>query len=249
VSVRNRIRSSSETPRRTPVPVKPPTAGPLDQQSRTVWQFLYEFHFGSRRVRYACLGLTVLLVFLYGVGNELLLGREVPRVAAECGVLAACALGILPLLVQLAQRHDTTAALPRSQSAQHHDTKSVLPRPQMAQHHDTKPALPQPHEPSFGWYSPSAAQNAHAVGSEGFISATLKQEGSDLVVYVESPSMYLVGHTVTVELHGQARQLRAEVILRMVDGVGAFGSHSFGDLAALTADLGPDCEILAILDR
>jgi hypothetical protein len=35
----------------------------------------------------------------------------------------------------------------------------------------------------------------------------------------------------------------------MVDGVGAFGSHSFGDLAALTADLGPDCEILAILDR
>jgi hypothetical protein len=35
----------------------------------------------------------------------------------------------------------------------------------------------------------------------------------------------------------------------MVDGVGAFGFHSFGNLANLTADLGPECEILAILDK
>jgi len=89
----------------------------------------------------------------------------------------------------------------------------------------------------------------HAVGPDGLIAVTLKQEGPQLLAYVESPSTSLAGHTVMVELLGQTRQLRVPVILRMVDGVGAFGSHSFGDLAALTADLGPDCEILAILDR
>ncbi|MGA2736173.1 MAG: hypothetical protein ABSG65_01850 [Bryobacteraceae bacterium] len=85
--------------------------------------------------------------------------------------------------------------------------------------------------------------------ADGLIATTLKQEGPDLVAYVESPSTSLAGHTVTVELLGQTRQVRAQVILRMVDGVGAFGFHSFGNLANLTADLGSECEILAILDK
>jgi hypothetical protein len=66
---------------------------------------------------------------------------------------------------------------------------------------------------------------------------------------VESPNTSLAGHTVVVEVLGEKRQLRAEVILRMADGMGAFGFHSFGNLADFAADMGPECEILAILDK
>jgi len=103
--------------------------------------------------------------------------------------------------------------------------------------------------PAFLPLGGETAFQVHAVGPGGLIAVTLKQEGADLVAYVESPSTSLAGHTVTVELLGQARQLRAQVILRMVDGVGAFGVHSFGNLANLTSDLGPDWEILAVLDK
>ncbi|MGA2736174.1 MAG: hypothetical protein ABSG65_01855 [Bryobacteraceae bacterium] len=103
--------------------------------------------------------------------------------------------------------------------------------------------------PAFLPMGSETAVQVHAVGPDGLIATTLKREGPDLVAYVESPSTSLAGHTVTVELLGQTRQVRAQVILRMVDGVGAFGFHSFGNLANLTADLGPECEILAILDK
>jgi anti-sigma B factor antagonist len=64
----------------------------------SVGRSYYDFHFRRWRLRHAYFGLTVVLVFLYGLLGQILLGRDPMRVAAECGVLAVCGLVIAPIL-------------------------------------------------------------------------------------------------------------------------------------------------------
>lgn len=103
--------------------------------------------------------------------------------------------------------------------------------------------------PAFLPLGGETAIQVHAVCEDGLIAVTLKQEGSQVVAYVESPNTSVAGHTVAVELLGDAGSQRAQVILRMVDGIGAFGFHNFGSLADLAVSLGGECEILAVLER
>jgi hypothetical protein len=77
---------------------------------------------------------------------------------------------------------------------------------------------------------------------------TLRLEGAELCLYVETADAAHAGQTVTVEVLGRKRHLQAQVVLKLVDGVGAFGFHSFGNLSQLASDLGQSCEILAVLN-
>jgi hypothetical protein len=66
-------------------------------------RLFYDFHFRTAQRRYLYLGLTVLAVFLYGVANQVLLGRDPGRVALEGSILAVCGIGFVPFLRAVAE--------------------------------------------------------------------------------------------------------------------------------------------------
>ncbi|MGA3099984.1 MAG: hypothetical protein ABSF25_26325 [Bryobacteraceae bacterium] len=92
-------------------------------------------------------------------------------------------------------------------------------------------------------------QQIHAAGPDGLIGLTLRQEGPRVVAYVETPNPALAGRAVSVEVLGRQRRMQARMVLGLVDGVGAFGSQDLGLMADFLTRIGPDCEILAALER
>jgi hypothetical protein len=81
------------------------------------------------------------------------------------------------------------------------------------------------------------------------IGLTIKSEGARVVAYVETPNPALAGRAVSVEVLGLQRRMQTRMVLGLVDGVGAFGSQDMGLLSDFLARVGPDCEILAALER
>jgi hypothetical protein len=84
---------------------------------------------------------------------------------------------------------------------------------------------------------------------DGSIEVTLRSEGAELCLYLNAFDAAQAGKTVTVELLGLNLRLKAQVALKLVNGIGAFGAHNFGKLSQLAAALGPSVEILAILNK
>jgi hypothetical protein len=92
-------------------------------------------------------------------------------------------------------------------------------------------------------------QQTHTAGPDGLIALTLRQEGPHLVAYVEAPNPKLAGRSVSVEVLGRQRRMQARLVLGLVDGVGAFGRQDLGLMADFLSRIGPDCEILAAIER
>jgi hypothetical protein len=83
---------------------------------RSIYCLLYDFHFKTWKPRYVCFGLTFLAVFFYGIGSELLLGRNPSRTAIACAAIAFCGLVIGPLVYVIVVDRAVRAASSRLSS-------------------------------------------------------------------------------------------------------------------------------------
>lgn len=94
-----------------------------------------------------------------------------------------------------------------------------------------------------------AFRTHQSTSRDGSIEVTLRSEGAELCLYLNAFDAADAGKTATVEVLGLKLRLKAQVALKLVDGIGAFGAHNFGKLSQLAAGLGPSIEILVVLNK
>jgi hypothetical protein len=105
-------------------------------------------------------------------------------------------------------------------------------------------------EPAFLPAGDSGAiQQVHAAGPDGLLALTLRQEGPRVAAYVETPDPTLAGRAVSVEVLGRRGRIRTRLVLGLVEGVGAFGCGDLGLLTDFLSGVGPDCDVVAALER